>query len=201
MIWESLSHPWQSSLEEAWAAYCAGGAPIGAVITDAQGQIIAHSRHRIAESRIAHAEMNALAELPPWINAQPCVVYTTLEPCPMCTGAIRMCQIGQVHYAAHDPAGGSSALLQATPFMRRMPCTVIGPERTDLAALLIAMNTEFRLVMQKSPWVIEAWRTLYPEGVDLGYRLMESGQLRQLCKQQASVADVVSTLEQLIRTT
>jgi tRNA(Arg) A34 adenosine deaminase TadA len=72
-MWHTLALPWQTCVEEAWAAYCAGSIPIGAAITDANGQIIACGRNRIFEltaedgylcgTRLAHAEVNALLKL------------------------------------------------------------------------------------------------------------------------------------------
>jgi len=46
-LWEGLDLPWQACVAEAWAAFCAGSLPIGAVIADAQGAIFARGRNRI----------------------------------------------------------------------------------------------------------------------------------------------------------
>ena len=73
-FWLSLSLPWQACLEQAWLAYTAGSLPIGAVILDADGAIIARGRTRrhdprtndglVSGSKLAHAELNALISLP-----------------------------------------------------------------------------------------------------------------------------------------
>ena len=54
-LWECLSAPWRACMEEAWTAYCAGSVPIGAVITDAVGQVIAHGRNCIFEDHAGRA--------------------------------------------------------------------------------------------------------------------------------------------------
>jgi tRNA(adenine34) deaminase len=73
VIWERLSPIWQCCIEEAWAAYCHGSLPHGAVVTDAQGNIVGKGRNRIRErsaegrqfaaNRLAHAELNALVDM------------------------------------------------------------------------------------------------------------------------------------------
>jgi tRNA(Arg) A34 adenosine deaminase TadA len=74
----------------------------------------------LAGHRLAHAEINALLSVDhAAINLRECVLYTTLEPCALCVGAIRMLHISQVRYAARDPVAGGLRLLEATPFMRQ----------------------------------------------------------------------------------
>lgn len=49
-MWDTLSPAWQVCLEEAWAAYCAGSLPIGACISDPDGQILSRGRNRIDDT-------------------------------------------------------------------------------------------------------------------------------------------------------
>ncbi|GCE21263.1 nucleoside deaminase [Dictyobacter kobayashii] len=120
MIWQRLSPIWKTCIEDAWAAYCHNSLPHGAVVTDAEGNIVAHGRNRIREqasegkqisgNRIAHAELNALLELD-WrnVNVYGCKLYSIIEPCPMCTGAVRMAHMKEITYAVRD--GGAAAPL------------------------------------------------------------------------------------------
>lgn len=72
-LWEDLTQPWQSCLEQAWDAFRAGSVPIGAVIVDADSAVISQGRNRIYEQQgtagglyghnLAHAELNALIAL------------------------------------------------------------------------------------------------------------------------------------------
>ena len=48
-VWESLSEPWRACVELAWEAYRAGSLPIGAVVADAQGNVLSRGRNRIYE--------------------------------------------------------------------------------------------------------------------------------------------------------
>jgi len=70
--------------------------------------------------RLAHAEINALIGLAhSATNIRECALYSTLEPCVLCIGAIRMVGLKDVRYAERDPVAGGTALLEATNFMRR----------------------------------------------------------------------------------
>jgi tRNA(Arg) A34 adenosine deaminase TadA len=207
MIWRSLSPVWRVCLEEAWAAYCAGSIPIGAAVTDGGGRIVARGRNRMIESsgpdgqlfgnRMAHAEMNALLALGACEDADPraCALYTTMEPCPMCIGAIRMHLVGKVCYAARDPVAGSAALAAATPFMQRGEIEIVGPERDDLESVLQAMQAEF-LLRRGTDWAerAEAAGPAHVPGVRLGRRLFASGELVRLRAKGAVVKEVMETL-------
>ncbi|CAM4034262.1 tRNA adenosine(34) deaminase TadA [Mesobacillus zeae] len=87
-----------------------GEVPIGAVIVH-DGEIIsrAHNLRETKQSSIAHAEILALDEacrnLGTW-RLEDAELYVTLEPCPMCAGAIMLSRVRRVVYGAADPKGG-----------------------------------------------------------------------------------------------
>ncbi len=184
MFWASLAEPWQGCLAEAWAAYCAGSLPIGAVVTDAGGRIVARGRNRILEptaegsylhgNLLAHAEMNALNAVDyTQVDRHLCVLWTTTEPCPLCTGAARMIGVQAIQYASRDAAAGSIDLLEANAFMRRRPIQAIGPQRADLEAIIVALHVAVRLREDGAlaRWVVDAWDAVVPAGVALGRAL------------------------------
>lgn len=209
-MWEQLPAPWQAAIEQAWEAYCHGSVPIGAVITNAQGHIIAQGRNRIYDqaaahgrvngSRIAHAEIDALAGFDvKYADPRSCVLYSTMEPCPMCIGAMRMCLIGRVHYAARDAMAGSAGFASASAFMQRRPVQVVAPERFDLEAILIAWHTEWLLHLSPAPLhVRDAWAADSPIGVALGQQLFEGGVLQQFAQSGASARDVVNASSRML---
>lgn len=113
----TISGPLWAALELAWEALGAGAVPVGAVVTDAAGSIISCGRSRrferdappgqLAGSKIAHAEVNALAQLPGEGDYADYEIFTTVEPCALCMGAALMTGIGRVWYAFEDPYGGA----------------------------------------------------------------------------------------------
>jgi len=89
-----------------------GEAPVGCVVVNADGDIIGRGRNRREKekSALAHAELEAINEacksLGDW-RLNGCSLYVTLEPCPMCAGAIIMSRIDRVFYGAKDDVTGS----------------------------------------------------------------------------------------------
>lgn len=99
------------ALSEAQAAFEEGEVPVGSVIAH-QGQIIAaaHNQREQLHDPTAHAEMVAITQaaesLGSW-RLDGCTLYVTLEPCPMCAGAILQARIPLVVYGAADPKAGA----------------------------------------------------------------------------------------------
>lgn len=88
---------------------------------------------------IAHAEINALAGLPPTRHYEDHILVTTLEPCCMCLGAAIQSTVTHLYFAGRDPYGGASGLVVETPQARRRPLAITGPladERGRFAELL-----------------------------------------------------------------
>jgi tRNA(adenine34) deaminase len=99
------------ALDEAAAAAAAGEVPVGAVLVDGAGTIIATAGNRVERDRdpTAHAEMVVLREGAARFGAKRlagCDLYVTLEPCPMCAAAIGLARISRLYFAAYDPKGG-----------------------------------------------------------------------------------------------
>ena len=90
----------------------AGDVPVGCVIVDGKGKIIGRGRNRRVESAdaTAHAEVEAIrqacAHIGDW-RLSDCTMYVTLEPCPMCTGAIINARIPRLVFGAREPVSGS----------------------------------------------------------------------------------------------
>ncbi len=102
----------QIALEEARSAMLQGEVPVGAVLVDDEGGVIVHT-HNLCETlndSTAHAEILAIrqagAKLSRW-RLTGCTLYVTLEPCPMCAGAIMASRISRLVYGAPDSKAGA----------------------------------------------------------------------------------------------
>ncbi len=107
----------QAAIEEAKKGMADGGIPIGSVLVY-QGKIIGrgHNRRMQDGSAIHHGEMNCLenaGRLPPHVY-QNAIIYTTLSPCPMCSGAIRLYKISKVIIGENETFMGDEELLKAS---------------------------------------------------------------------------------------
>ncbi|NCB17396.1 MAG: nucleoside deaminase [Synergistales bacterium] len=103
------------ALAEARLALETGDVPVGALVVSA-GQVVGRGRNG-REARgdpLAHAEMIALAQaartLGRW-RLSDCTLYVTLEPCPMCAGAILQCRLGHLVFGASDSRAGCCGTL------------------------------------------------------------------------------------------
>ena len=101
------------ALEEAVCAGEAGDVPVGAVLIDtATGNVLARGRNtrEALQTALGHAEINAISEgcavLGGWRLAD-CTLYVTMEPCPMCAGAILHARIPRIVCGAADPVAGA----------------------------------------------------------------------------------------------
>lgn len=105
----------QMAIDEAKKAYKINEVPIGAVVIK-HGEVIGrgHNLRESSQNPLMHAEVVAINEASKNIGSwrlEECVLYVTLEPCVMCSGAIVMSRIPTVVYGAHDAKGGCSGSL------------------------------------------------------------------------------------------
>ena len=102
----------REALRLAMAAAAAGEVPVGCIITDEAGLVIGSGRNfrEGSSDATAHAEILAIREAcrarNHW-NLEGCTLYVTLEPCPMCAGAILNARISTVVYGAREEKSGS----------------------------------------------------------------------------------------------
>ena len=104
------------ALEEAAAATDHDDVPVGAVVVDAEGHVLAaaHNRREVDQDPSAHAELLALraaaAALGRW-RLDGCTLVVTLEPCTMCAGASVLARVDRIVYGAADPKAGACGSL------------------------------------------------------------------------------------------
>lgn len=146
------------ALELAQEAADAGEVPVGCVIVR-DGAVIGRGRNRREEKQAvcSHAEMEAMAQanatLGSW-RLDNCALYVTLEPCPMCAGAIINARIPRVVFGAPDPKAGSCGSvtdLFALPYNHRPACEG-GVLEEECAQLLRDFFRALRLAPPKPRW-------------------------------------------------
>jgi tRNA(adenine34) deaminase len=134
------------ALDEARAAAARGEVPVGAVVTDPSGRIVAADGNRTEERHdpTAHAEMLVLRQAAALAGSPRLVdhdLWVTLEPCPMCAQAIAFARIRRLHYGAADPKGGGvehGPRIFDQPTCHHRPEVVAGVRESEAAALLRA---------------------------------------------------------------
>ena len=121
----------KAAIREAKKAWALGEVPIGCVIVY-EDKVIGrgYNRRMVDHSALAHAEIAAIKKackcMGDW-RLEECELYVTLEPCPMCAGAIAMSGIDEVLFGAYDPRCGCAGSLYNLPedaaFGRVIPCS------------------------------------------------------------------------------
>ena len=118
------------ALEEARKARLRGEVPVGAILRDSTGHVLAADGNRTEElhDASAHAEMlvlRAAAALRGSARLPDCEIVVTLEPCPMCAAAISAFRLKRVIFGAYDPKGGG---IEHGPQLYRAPGSHFRPE-------------------------------------------------------------------------
>jgi tRNA(adenine34) deaminase len=121
--WDDLPPPWRTAFEEAWVSWRQGSLAVGAVVTDGE-EIVARGHNQMFHSGpgplsatyMAHAEMNALAQLPARRGPE-YSIYSTFEPCYMCMSALLFYRVDRVCFASSDPVwAGMHEWLHTAPW-------------------------------------------------------------------------------------
>ena len=133
----------EKALELAREAADAGEVPVGCVITDRDGLVIGRGRNRREEKgdATAHAEIVAINEacesLGTW-RLSGCALYVTLEPCPMCSGAVINSRIDRVVYGCDDSvAGCCGSVLRLNRYPFNHTFDIIGGILADQSAAIL----------------------------------------------------------------
>lgn len=138
--------PMEIALAEAQAAAARGEVPVGAVVTDARGAVLARAGNRVEERRdpSAHAEMLALREAAARRGEKhlaDATLWVTLEPCAMCAQSASLFRVARVVFGAYDPKSGGvehGARVFAHPQCHHAPEVVGGVRESEAAELLRA---------------------------------------------------------------
>ncbi len=115
MQFDLINYTMTHAIDLAQQAANLGEVPVGAVITDKAGRVIAKA-HNTKERELNacnHAEILAIKEASEYMRSWrlvDCDLYVTLEPCPMCMGALSQARIRNVYFGAYDTKGGAISL-------------------------------------------------------------------------------------------
>ena len=130
----------REALKEAEGAGQAGEYPIGAVVV-IDREVVSRGRSRQFElrSQLAHAELDALQKGGErlWVDHEHAVLFTTIEPCPLCLGAAVMADVPHIVFAHPDPAIQSELAIERVPYIGSHIETYLGGILRDESRALV----------------------------------------------------------------
>lgn len=194
--------PWEECFDLAWEALRAGSVPVGAVIVNTDAVVVARGRSRSQEDTgpagqlwgtyLAHAEVNALACLPPG-HYPDHTLYTTLEPCLLCSAAATLCHIGAVCYAGSDPLwAGVERLPELNGHVARRWPARHGPVDGPIALFGTLLPLAFSLRRDPHGAVADSHERTLPHVTTLARGLLASGEMDVLAA--GSMQDALAQL-------
>jgi len=187
--WVALPPAWREAFAQAWESFEQGSPAVGAVVVGPDGTILGRGRSRrgeasapagqIAGSRLAHAELNALAALPVHVGPGT-VVYTTLQPCFLCSAAAAMSRVASVWFAGRDPVWRFvHGIGEVDPMLRERWYELHGPLAGPVGSWASLLPLVDRLQRNPSGLRLEAFEAETPELVRLARDLITSGRIER----------------------
>jgi tRNA(adenine34) deaminase len=212
-MWNELPEYWKQCFRLVWDSYKCGSFPIGAVIVNEENEIIATGRNRVYEknhvddeicnNKIAHAEINAILKidnLETNENRKRYKIYSSLEPCPLCFGAIVISGIKHIHYAARDGLAGASNLKEGNDHLKSKSLHTFGPY-DHLEIVQIVIITDFILRRGHDvERIIAPWREDCPLAVKIGSDWFEKNKLQKAIESNIGIDNIMNDIsEEIIR--
>lgn len=169
-MWKDLKKSWKVAFDLAWEAYRRNTIPIGAVIVDENENIIAKGRNRIfdkvsthplAGTSMAHAEMSAMMKLKreEHPNIKNYLLYTTMEPCPMCFSTMVMMGIRNLNYAAKDGYAGATELSDKMEYIEKKNLRINkAEEELEIFQICLQTSREYSRGYKNAEGVLNSWK-------------------------------------------
>jgi tRNA(Arg) A34 adenosine deaminase TadA len=171
--WDRLPEPWQLVFNQAWIAYQKECVPAGAIILDSFGAVVSQAHNRVQASgaypeaisgtRISHAPLNALVQIPTVTRHVPAALYTTIEPCMMCLGAAILTKVTTVSFASREFYGGATSHILDIPAITDTQPKVLGPLDSPIADLFLHLYVAFHSWISPNGALATAYAEQNPE--------------------------------------
>ena len=204
-MWKDLPEQWKAVFEEAWRSLQKGNVPSGSVIYDKHGNFIASSHNLFRESAAnpytAHSCINAINQIDQKSveSSEEMVLYTSMEPCLMCLGAVVISNIKEIHAAARDLFYGASHCLYDDASLISSNISYYA-ESGDIEFFQIVLQSCFEIQMiarKHSPCILECHRRANGSAVEVAEKLHLRRTLQQMSYQNRKCSEVYDMIMKL----
>ena len=196
MCFNEIEKGFQSAFSSALRAYRRGSTAIGCAIIDARNECVATGENSIYASdnsekinrhNLAHAEINAILKIKSGAaHVTDNILYTTMEPCIMCFGAIVMCYYKKIRFAALDPYAGAAKLNTQNNYGLHIDGPFEGLQDIQVA---LAVYRGLSLNQSFVSRTIEMYKDICANGVNLGKRLYADAIFTEMIDRKICVTD------------
>ena len=178
--WDDLELGWRTAFSQAWTAFRHESFPVGAALVGADGELIAEGRNTIFDpggdglsgSLLAHAEVAVLKCLSVEDRHDDVTLFSTLEPCLFCMGAVITSRVGTVRYAGADSYGGATHLPSTLNAQTgRYRIDVDGPLDGPIGRLAAALPLVYLSASSRWTRVVDYTREVDPELLETAWAL------------------------------
>lgn len=205
MKFSELEKQWQEVFLLGWQSFCEDNLPIGAIITDENGNTISAGRNhyitskRFPNCKVDHAETECIQQLDieKYPDLKSYTMYTSMEPCPMCIGTIIMSNLKLVHAAAHDAWAGASDICITNAYAQKKSVEVVFADDL-LANTQIALQgcVELRYNGADSA-VYKSFLEMYPLGAAAAYKLWSERIAERFVQEHTPFAEVFERISEM----
>lgn len=147
--------------------------------------------NRLSGSKIAHAEMNAIYSSKQSLRNT--IIYSSMEPCIMCFGAIVMNGIKEINYAARDGVAGGTNLKNTFIKKRHIK---INEHNSELEIIQLVIKTDFiyRNFEEQAEELLSVWEETCPSGIQLGRKWYKEDRLMNYKEAQYTIEQVIEEI-------
>ena len=205
--WNKLNLGWKNAFINAWDAFKEKTIPIGCVIQNEMDETVAIGRNMIYQTnnsdmilynnKLAHAEINAILLLKESLHPKlkKYTLYTTMEPCILCFGAMVMGNIRNVKYAARDRFAGATAINKIHEYTVSKKINVEGPiEELEYFQICIQSYYELENHPNNCERILVEFEKDCMNGVITAKKLFENKILNKYCEENKNIEYIYNKL-------
>ncbi len=184
MSFLDIEYGFQQAFLAAWSAYKRGSIPVGCAIVDTENRLVATGENSIyatdgneiiTNHSLAHAELNAILKVAYAKHGDKLrsyTLYTTMEPCPLCFGAIVQGQIRHVKFAVIDKLGGAAALNKTLDYIKSQHIDIQSSDEVlQILQICLVVYRRLQLGLGDNNDLFGIYREYCPIGVKVGQQL------------------------------
>jgi tRNA(adenine34) deaminase len=205
--WNDLDLGWRISFDSAWEAFKLNTSPIGCVIQNENDEIVASGKNMISSqnsngmalfnNKLAHAEINTILLLNEsnHPNIRKYTLYTTLEPCILCFGAIVMGNIRSLKFASRDKFGGATSINKIHDYTMSKKINIEGPiKELECIQICLLSYSELENRPNNCERLLLEWEKDCKEGVLAARELYNNKTLRNYCNENKNMEFVYNKI-------